>query len=293
MSLLIVSHGHASTACEQDDLPSLKEQVRAATGENVRRVSRFIQQALIGAGQCLQQHAAPPDTAVYLTSGRGDLGVTLEVLVQMIEHGQPPKPLSFINTVSNAACYYIAQQFGLHGRSVCVTRRYAPLESVLALAKLDLVTGQVPAALVGAVDICTTPLAEHRKRLRLPADHPVGEGSHWFLLAPASAATTALARIEAVTYLPDFAALEQDLTHTPPHTGVLAAGQHLPVDIAEHLHRITGLAPWQPNEPPPWYDCHAGHTLGCFLQQKPAARLLHIDSDTAGGFNLMRVSLPC
>src|SRR5690606_18957723 len=149
----------------------------------VRRIGRFIQLALIGAGECIRQHQLPEGTAGYLSSGRGDLEVTLEVLVDMVEHGQPPKPLSFINTVSNSSCFYVAKTFGLHGRRQVVTRRQAPLESVLPLARLDVANGSTSTALVGTVDIVTLPLADHRERLQLPADAGVGEGSHWFLLA--------------------------------------------------------------------------------------------------------------
>ncbi|TNF35838.1 MAG: hypothetical protein EP312_02765, partial [Gammaproteobacteria bacterium] len=150
MKILAHSHLHHAVA---DEPPALKELVKEATGAHVRRIGRFIQLALIGAGRCTQQHALPADTAVYLSSGRGDLEITLEVLKDMVEHGMPPKPLSFINTVSNSACFYIARTFGLHGRSQFVTRRHAPLESALQLAQLDLNQHTVNTALVGTVDI--------------------------------------------------------------------------------------------------------------------------------------------
>ena len=112
MTLLILSHGHEQIEQTQEPLPPLKERVRDVTGETVRRIGRFIQLSLIGAGHCLHGQTAPAETAVYLSSGRGDLEVTLDVLTQMIVDGQPPKPLSFINTVSNSACYYVARHFG-------------------------------------------------------------------------------------------------------------------------------------------------------------------------------------
>lgn len=299
MTLLILSHGHEQIEQTQEPLPPLKERVRDVTGETVRRIGRFIQLSLIGAGHCLHGQTAPAETAFYRASGRGDLEVTLDVLTQMIVDGQPPKPLSFINTVSNSACYYVARHFGLHGRSVCVTRRHAPLESALTLAALDLDAGQVPMALVGVVDICTSPLVDHRKRLALPANAPVGEGSHWFLLAASSALvhaqTEALARLDAVIYLPDHAALTRWLgSHTDAfQSGVLMCGQHTPHTTATTLRQCTGLPHWTPPVTPPWYDCHAGHHLGQFLQHAPARTLLHIDCDALGGFNLMQVTLLC
>ncbi len=111
--------------------------------------------------------------------------------------------------MSNSACFYLAKHFGLHGRSHFVTRRHAPLESVLQLAALDIDNGTVQSALVGSVDICTMPLADHRTRLCVPADTAVGEGSHWFLLSNDAYPGTTLATIEAVILLPDKDALQQ------------------------------------------------------------------------------------
>jgi hypothetical protein len=291
----IIAHGHYAEKIE-DALPPLKELVKEATGEPVRRVGRFIQLALIGAGRCLTANPAPKNTGVYLTSGRGDLEITLDVLEQMVEHGLPPKPLSFINTVSNSACFYLAKHFGLHGRSHFVTRRHAPLESVLQLAALDIDNGAVQSALVGSVDICTMPLADHRTRLCVPADTAVGEGSHWFLLSNDAYPGTTLATIEAVILLPDKDALQQwlatqFLSPQSPANTVLACGQHIDTPTRLLLQHLTGCSAWAASPEPPWYDSHCGNTLGQFLQLRPARTLLHIDSDPAGRFNVLQVSL--
>jgi hypothetical protein len=270
----------------------LKDLVKETTGETVRRVGRFIQLALIGAGRCLQQHAAQAETAVYLTSGRGDLETTLEVLTQMVEHGLPPKPLSFINTVSNSACFYVAKQFALQGRSQFVTRCYAPLESALQLATLDLHTDVVRTALVGSVDICTQPLCDHRQRIDVAQDTLVGEGSHWFLLAQRDAADSAIATVDHLVTLADRNALTHWLQqHTAPHASLaLACGQHVDASTAQWLcaqieHHMLFTVPHTP-----WYDSHCGNTLGAFLQQKLAQTLLHIDCDPDGRFTVLQVS---
>ncbi|MEZ5436251.1 MAG: hypothetical protein R3E67_06925 [Pseudomonadales bacterium] len=289
----ILAHGHYSAAVHDDALPPLKDLVKATTGDAVRRVGRFIQLALIGAGRCLQQQTTPAETAVYLTSGRGDLETTLAVLTQMVEHGLPPKPLTFINTVSNSACFYVAKQFALHGRSQFVTRRYAPLESALQLAALDLQTDAVRTALVGSVDICTAPLSDHRQRLGVAADTRVGEGSHWFLLAQNHATGTALAQIDHIASFIDRNALTHWLQQhsTTTATRALACGQHVDDNTAHwlqnqiaHQHLFTG-------DNSAWYDSHSGHTLGVFLEQKPTQSLLHVDCDPDGRFNVLQVSV--
>src|SRR5689334_1064617 len=124
--------------CErvEGEPPELKTLVQQTLRTHVRRVGRFIQLALIGAGQCAKA-SIPQNTAVFLASGRGDLEVTLDVLEQLFLHAQAPKPLSFINTVSNAACYYIAQQLKLQSRSSFVCNRHFAFESALQLACTD------------------------------------------------------------------------------------------------------------------------------------------------------------
>jgi hypothetical protein len=291
----IIAHGHYSKPVD-GVLPPLKELVKETTGESVRRVGRFIQLALIGAGRCLtllnsKQKTLPADTAVYLTSGRGDLEVTLDVLVQMVEHGLPPKPLSFINTVSNSACFYIAKHFGLHGRNQFVTRRHAPLECALQLAALDLHTNAVQTALVGSVDICTAPLTDHRKRLDVTDDTPVGEGSHWFLLANDTHSGEALATLDNVTLLPDIKILQQWLTQQNLDDTTLVCGQHVDHTTTALLQNLTGCTPWHATADLHWYDSHCGHALGQFLTLRPAKKLLHIDSDPDGRFNVLLLSL--
>ena len=286
----IIAHGHYSKAAN-DVLPPLKELVKESTGESVRRIGRFIQLALIGAGRCLQKKILPADTAVYLTSGRGDLEITLDVLVQMVEHGLPPKPLSFINTVSNSACFYIAKHFGLGGRNQFVTRRHAPLECALQLAALDLQTGAVQTALVGSVDICTEPLNDHRKRLDVSDDTSVGEGSHWFLLAPDTYSDTALATIDDAVTFSDGEALQQWLAEINIHDTALVCGQHVDQATTVLLQTMTGCTPWKATADLHWYDSHCGHALGQFLTLQPAKKLLHIDSDPDGRFNVLLASI--
>jgi hypothetical protein len=289
----IIAHGHYSENVQAGALPPLKELLRATTGDNVRRIGRFIQLALIGAGRCTQGQALAAETGVYLTSGRGDLEVTIEVMQQMVEHRLPPKPLSFINTVSNSACFYLAKQFGLRGRSHFVTRRHAPLESALQLAVLDLQTDAVPMALVGSVDICTEPLPDHRHRIDVTENTEIGEGSHWFLLTNGSHTGKTLATIEHIALLHDKAALQAWLASIKPcpDNTVLVCGQHVTQDIAGLLQTLSGCTPWPVTGTLHWYDSHCGFALGSFLQTRPAKNMLHIDCDPSGRFNVLMVSL--
>jgi hypothetical protein len=167
------------------------------------------------------------------------------------------------------------------------------LESALQLAALDLQTKAVHTALVGSVDICTAPLADHRQRLGVVSDTRVGEGSHWFLLAQTNEANAALAQIDHITTLIDRAALTQWLAQRSAQqkTLALACGQHTDAETAHWLQTHIAHQHFFTTDNTPWYDSHCGNTLGLFLQQKPAQTLLHIDCDADGRFNVLQVSL--
>ena len=81
-------------------LPSLKALAEEDTGHSVRRISRFVQLALVGAGRCVGGRTLPAATATYFTSARGDLDVTLDALAQVCDHGRPPGTSSHVELTS-------------------------------------------------------------------------------------------------------------------------------------------------------------------------------------------------
>jgi hypothetical protein len=225
------------------------------------------------------------DTATYFTSGRGDLKTTLEVLTQMCVHGRPPSPFAFINTVGNAACFHVATSFGLRGRSQFVTSRYAPLESALRLAALDMTHAGVSMALVGSTDMCTAPLAAHRARIGVAADTPVGEGSHWFLVGAVESDEPSLGVVRSVRSFPDEVALIHHLRErrTDLAGAVLACGQHLPPDRWDRCREAAACPDvFAYREGLPWYDSQTGHGLWLFLTEPTAPTMVHIDGDPSG-----------
>jgi hypothetical protein len=268
-----------------EPLPDLKALTQAATGKAIRRIGRFIQLALIGAARCAGQAPLPSETAVYFSSGRGDLDLTLEIMTQLFRDGQTPKPLNFVNTVSNAACFYLAQQLGLHSRSNFVCNRYFAFETALQLATLDLSAGVVDAALVGSVDVATAPLAEHRQRLQLPIDAPIGEGSHWLWLGPSDPARRRLGALTAVRHFTDRDALlgwirQQDL-HRPRCR--IAAGQFIDADdfaIVQGAARLPSVFAARSSRA--YYDSHCGGLIAEFLDvAAPGDSLVYVNADAA------------
>lgn len=274
-------------------LPELKPLVLQATGTAIRRVGRFIQLGVLGAGRALGGQAAKPETGVYLSSGRGDMEVTVEVMTQMYKDGSPPRPLSFINTVSNSACFYIAKQFRLHGRSSFVCNRYFSFESALALSLLDMELGVSPSALTGAVDIVLTPLDIHRERLRLAASTPVAEGTHWLWLE-AAAADVAGPRVRSVEFLSGSEALAGWMkSQAPdPSRAVLAIGQFAVDGVVRDAGSAVGVSKvFDYRAGHAYYDCQSGGAVGAFLASDIEADvMLHVNMDERGAFAAFSVS---
>lgn len=274
--------------CEavSDESTSLKPLVREALGEPVRRIGRFIQLALIGSGRCVGEARLDPESAVYTSSARGDLDVTLEVVEALFRHGMQPKPLSFVNSVSNAPNFYIAHHFDLAGRSNFVCSAFFAFESVLELACVDMRAGYMDSALVGSVDVATWPMADHRRRLQVSDDTRMAEGSHWLWLQRAEQAPTgALGEVLAARQFNDSDALlgwleQQSLE--PAHT-VLGGGQFLAPGVLADIQQRSGLEQlFEGPEYPGYYDSQSGAAISCFLSRPGAPYLLHINGEGDG-----------
>jgi hypothetical protein len=270
--------------------PSLKALAREATGVSVRRIGRFVQLALIGAGRCVNGRALPAETATYFTSCRGDLDTTLDTLVRMCERDQPPTPFAFVNTVGNSACFHVAQIFAVRGRSQFVTRRYGPLESALRIAALDMAQGGVRTALLGSAEICTVPLAAHRARIGIAPGISVGEASHWFLLTADEEFGAPIGVVRSVRSFTDDDALRQHLVQLQldPDGATLAQGQHLSSDRFERAREAAGVGDvFAYRDGLPWYDSQAGHGIHRFLTAGRARTLVHLDGDPSGRSTMM------
>lgn len=272
-----------------DELPPLKKLVQETVGSNIRRVGRFIQLALIGAGRASSQLSN--EAAVYLTSGSGDVEATVGVLNTIYRQAEPPRPLSFINTVSNAACFYIAQSLQLNGESSFVSSRYFTVETSLRVALLALEQGQQKAALVGAVDSVVLPIEEHRQRLGINAQTDVAEGSHWFQLVADASDRTVLATLDAVQHFTDREALSAWLAELPVEAGdCLALGQSIESDEADHWLVETGLPPFNFREAPAYFKSLAGLVF-CEFVRCGAGRLIYLNRDPVGRY--MAVVISC
>ena len=267
--------------------PELKGVVQHTIGTHVRRVGRFIQLALIGAGKCASA-SMPHDTAVFLASARGDLEITMDVLEQMFVHAQAPKPLSFINTVSNAACYYIAQHLKLQSRSTFVCNRHFAFESALYLACVDLEQGAITSALVGAVDVVVPPTSRHRRQLELTEDIAIGEASHWLWLGSDQTKHEPAAELMSVQHHVDRDALIRLLQSARlPRNAVFAGGQFLEHGESRDLQQTLGLTQRLDYlQERAYYDSQSAAAISAFLISAESGQyLVHVNADPAGRYS--------
>ena len=162
------------------DTPSdLRARLKQMTGQNFRRINRFIELALIGALRCRDAAGSiAPDTALYLACDSPMLADSVKVLQGIQDERRPPSPFEFMNISGNMAGYYIANQLQLNGPQLALHRNHAGLEAALDLLMLQ--SAQHRRALIGYVEEGVWPLAEHRVRHGLGAAAPLAECSHWY-----------------------------------------------------------------------------------------------------------------
>lgn len=205
-----------------DDLPNISEEVNAACKKRYRRIDRFIQLSLLGSARCLKDQSLDANDSLCITSGLASMSNTIKVQQQMFIDRQPPKPANFINSLSNAAGFFVASNLGLHGKNIFVARKDQSLDAALTLSAIEIAAQPQRKLLLGAIDECPLPLAQHRVRMGLAENTALCEGSHWLLLADDSH-TGGIARITKPVMLHSLQALQVYLSeqgHTFSHVCV-------------------------------------------------------------------------
>ena len=192
-------YAEIGTAVNERQPEPLSDALGAVCNERFRRIDRFTQLALLGSARCVRGITLAKRTGLYVSSGFGSIANTINVQRQIFEDHRVPKPMNFINTLSNSAGYYVARNLGLSSRNLFVGRDAAPTEAVVRIATADLAFGTVEQALVGIVDEASWPLGDHARRLAAAPDEPLAEGSHWLLLQSHSGVTDGTQIIDLLT----------------------------------------------------------------------------------------------
>ena len=219
MRILIRSHYsllHGIDAAEPQ-LVDLNALIGRWHPERIRRIDRYIQLCVAGGLSCVAGRPLPADTGVYLSTNSGAISTPSATMRHIQQQGELPKPLHFVNTLSNSAGYYLTRLLQLNGNTVMVSDSETSFEAALLHAGLDMLAGRISTALVGAFDDIAMPIAQQLERMYAPADTAsVYEGSHWLLLErDDDNREQALAQLELPCYLSGTQSLAEWLTRHP------------------------------------------------------------------------------
>ena len=163
-------------------IPDLKSELKALSGKVYRRTDHFIQLAIIGAHKAVGESEMGFQTALYMTSGQGDIMVFDRVRRQRYFEEMLSKPIDFVNLSSNTAAFYVADHLGLNGRNLFLAHHHFPVQMTMLLAQNDINSSKERSILVGGVDESIPKPELARKLLGVDAEITLGEGSNWLLL---------------------------------------------------------------------------------------------------------------
>lgn len=173
-------------------LLDLKPLIAAWVPERIRRIDRYIELCLVGGLHCIAGATLPKKTGVYLSSRCGAVGTSAKVMEHIFHDGDMPKPLHFVNTLGNSACFYLTRLLGTTGNTLVTSQEAFSFESALLHAWLDLQLGHIQHALVGGIDEVVLPLEKHAKRLNVNGEQTFTEGTHFLWLEKADLKSTGL-----------------------------------------------------------------------------------------------------
>jgi hypothetical protein len=183
------------------DAQILKDELKKYTDVYFRRINKFVMLSLVGAHMCTYGKVIEPQTSVYLTTERGNLGDTENVLNQMFRRQALPMPYNFINTMSNTASFYVSQGLRVTGRNISVSSQNLSFERGLELLKTDVSLGVVKNAVIGGVDEANRSDVHFHKKFCVSSGSVIQmEGSCWlYLRSIADGAIGELTNIRSLT----------------------------------------------------------------------------------------------
>lgn len=275
--------------------PDLKAELQSVWGKRFRRVNHFIELAMIGAKSCLaqSQEVVSRDCEIYLATEQGNVADVAKITETLFKYSESPMPLEFLNVPNNIAGFYLAQGLGVHSSNLTVAHRAFPFENALDIAIFNITTTRKtePCALVGGVEECAYPLAQHRRRMGLPADTPLAEGSSWLYIG--ADARQAVARCEWVKFFSDPDTLLADLqSRGLPSSTYLAGGYGLDEFGLNDLASATGIdRRYDCRAVAPYHDTHCAYTVASFIARPPGPCLVHVNRDARDRYAAVCVSI--
>jgi hypothetical protein len=279
----------------EESPPDLKPEIQALWGKRFRRVNHFIELALIGAKSCLarSREALTRDCDIYLATEQGNVADVAKITETLFKRLESPMPLEFLNVPNNMAGFYLAQGLGVHSSNLTVAHRAFPFETALDIAMFNIAASRKtdPRALVGGVEECAYPLAQHRLRMGLAAHTPLAEGSSWLYIG--GNARQAPARCEWVKFFPDRNCLLADLQSLSlPSSTYLAGGYGMDETSLNDLASAAGIDKrYDCRDVAPYHDTHCAYTVASFIVDHQGHLLVHVNRDARDRYAAVCISM--
>jgi len=271
------------------DANLLKEELRKYARENFRRVNRFILLTLIGARKCIHGRSIATDTAVYLTTEHGNLGETATVFDEIYAAHSLPKPFSFINTMSNTAAFYLAQNLGARGRNITVSSQCLSFERGLDLLAADFAAGAERSALIGGVDEAS--LSGAGGEDRDDRGWRMVDGSGWFYVRPEREGACGAFR-ENRSFRDGATCLGWLRERGEPPAGVVAFGASIGHDEATRWREaLSPVAGFDYLDDYGYCGSAAACGIAMFLENFRGSTLLHLNRDPRGNYAVLEVEV--
>jgi len=261
-------------ALPEGEQPDLKEELKRLSGMVYRRIDHFIQLAILGAHKSAEPGSLDAGTAMFMTSGQGNVSVFDRMREQRYVQKQLPKPVDFINMLSNSAGFYVASHMGLGGKNLFLSHHRFPVQMALLAARTDLQLGRQNAVLVGGVDEWVPYPERSRKLLGVPETTPLGEGSNWLLLN--AKAPGALATLQVDPEMLDAAGVDAALEALPEGTRIAFSLRFAPERIDALLARFPQCRRYAYESACGYYETLPLYVLARFASEEPGS-LVHLD----------------
>ncbi len=258
-----------------DTVPDLKAELKALSGKVYRRIDHFIQLAIIGAHKSAQGHTLSPDTAIFMTSGQGNIAVFDRVRDQRYIHKLLPKPVDFINLLSNSAGFYVASHLGLQGKNLFLAHQNFPVQMTMLAAQNDLKLGKQKCVLVGGVDEWISKQDLSKKLLGVDETTVLGEGSNWMLLD--TQPQGAMGSFDMEPKALDKSALQALLSSAEAGSKLAFSRSFSEKDAGEIMAANTHLQRYDYEASSGYYETLPLYALNSFLAGNEQGRLIHID----------------
>ncbi|MGF1876935.1 hypothetical protein L4D77_16595 [Photobacterium frigidiphilum] len=242
-------HRVSTLNIKQNETFDIKAECKKVASAYIRRTDRFIQLGLLGVSGLLKVSSGinlgdiDKNTAVFMVSGQGNLAVFSRLCHQRYVEEVPPKPVDFINSLSNTAGFYIAKYLGLESKNLNLAQQGFVVENALLLADANLRTGQETHVLLGGIDEKPEDKTLPHSYLNLPINQAIGEGSNWILLSAKQ--QDALASIEVSSQEFDSTTIVEYIKNQSGITHVVF-GQRMPQNMCEQLRTQINI---------PLFDC--------------------------------------